>query len=146
MLPGTSFSDDLFRKDTPKDRKSCREKREVRRSHGLIRSKDKPVKDTKDGWKLSVSREELKQLQTEDETLVEVRKASQEGAVKRGKEFFWRDGLLYYRCHSGTDSQMDQKCRRAVSHLAHTVPTAGHLGRKKNYPQILLANSFQGCG
>ena len=41
-LPGASFSEDLFGKENlGKVKKSRREKREIRRRHGLIRAKDK---------------------------------------------------------------------------------------------------------
>ena len=68
---GASFSEDLFRKENLRVKKSRRERREVRRNHGLIRAKDKPGGVKRGDWELSVSRAELQQLQEEDETLAE---------------------------------------------------------------------------
>ena len=143
---GSSFSDDLFRRKNLRVRKTRRQKREARKVHGLIRAKDRSgksrVRDKKD-WESIVSRAELEQLQREDESLAEVRKACEEGVVKRGRKYLWRDGLLYCRHReSGSEVEMEQivlpwKCRKTVLHLAHTVPTAGHLGRKKTASRIL---------
>ena len=138
------FSNDLFIKKNPKVRKSRREKREARKDHGLIRAKDKPGmrEKTAGDWNLPISKSEVQQLQERDDTLAEVRRACQESTARRGKEFLWRDGLLYCRSSSEKNSEgeqivLPQKCRKAVLHIAHTIPTAGHLGRKKTTNRIL---------
>lgn len=62
----------------------------------LVRAKDKASEDRSAVWNLQVSRAELQQLQEQDESLEDMRKASREGIVRRGKRFLWREGLQSY--------------------------------------------------
>jgi len=55
-----------------------------------------------------------------------------------------REGLVYSRRVPAKRDQMAveqivllKECRRTVFHIAHIIPTAGHLGRKKTAEQIL---------
>jgi len=67
------------------------------------------------------------------------------GNVKfAGEGFFMREGLVYSRRVPAKRDQMAveqivllKECRRTVFHIAHIIPIAGHLGRKKTAEQIL---------
>ena len=58
-----------------------------------------------------------------------------DSALEKEAEFFHRAGT-YYRNRKLRGEIMEQlvlpgACRDAVLHMAHAIPMAGHLGRKK---------------
>ena len=81
----------------------------------------------------------MKILQATDPTLGEVRAAVKTHESSEGVGFFYKDGLLMKRWvprgHSKEDMTIEQlvlpmKCRSKVLELAHSIPLAGHLGKK----------------
>ena len=96
---------------------------------------------------LASSAEELRASQEADPTLVAVREAVSGAEDDRSSNYFKKDGLLYHRRKhaaggAGEDSAVEQlvlpkKFRKAVLNLAHSVPTAGHLGKRKTADRIL---------
>ena len=92
----------------------------------------------------------LQQLQDTDETLEVVR----DGVDQLSKPFFREGGLLYQKWEprdKGEPKPLSQlvlpkECRQKLAHsskcleLAHSIPLAGHLGRKKTY--ACLAQRF----
>ena len=99
------------------------------------------------GHLLEVSREDLVELQRSDEYLDQVWRQVQEspeGKISRGG-FFLKDGVLYRRWVpvGGEDWReveqlvLPQQCHRAVLELAHSIPLAGHLGKKKTARRVL---------
>ena len=144
-LVGSSFSEELFQKGKEqRQRLTRKQKRQERHRYGLVRAKDKPGSRGKGDGSLNITRGELQHLQETDETLDTVWKAV-EGKTVDAAGYFKRDGLLY-RCWvpRGQEEVMavDQivlpkKCRNTVLHIAHTIPSAGHLGKKKTAGRIL---------
>ena len=97
---------------------------------------------------LDISADQLKSLQDEDESLQHARAvADGTPTAAAGEEFFRRDGLIYrnYRPpgrHSLDEDSIEQlvlpkECRAAVLQLAHDIPMAGHLGKKKTSDRVL---------
>jgi len=110
-----------------------RQKRERKREHGHSRAQEWQ------GWEFFP--EEVQRLQREDETLKEVREATAETALGQEPEFFQRDGTLY-RNRKLRDETVEQlvlpkACRDPVLQMAHAIPMAGHLGRKKTTERVL---------
>jgi len=135
---GSSFAEDLFQGEgRQKPHLTRKQKREERHRHGLVRAKDRPGSRGGVDGPPGVTWTELHRLQEEDETLSGARNAV-EGKTVNFANFFRRDGLLYRRwVPRGKEDMMavDQivlpkKCRNSALHVAHTVPTAGHLGKK----------------
>ena len=100
------------------------------------------------GSRLNISAEELQVLQNEDGSLQRAREIA-EGtpSTTAGEKYFRRDGLIY-RLYSPTGSVDDDAraieqlvlptpCRQTVLELAHDIPMAGHLGRKKTVDRVL---------
>ena len=144
---GKEWSDDIFlQRREDKKRKPRSQKREKRRQHGLVRAKDKPgdVKKVLDQT-LDFGREELSRQQEQDETLAAVRERSQQQSKPGEQGFFRREGIIYRRWippqkekEMGVDQIVLPKiCRRSILRIAHTLPTAGHLGQKKTAERIL---------
>ena len=73
-----------------------------------------------------------------------VRAAARGEVNSAGQNFVERDGLVYRRWVPPTQDEemaveqivLPKECRRTVLHLAHTIPIAGHLGRKKTAKRI----------
>ena len=96
---------------------------------------------------LNISAEQIRTLQQEDPTLEHARQIAEgECSAIAGWKFFKRDGLLYRRYHkpgnSDTSTGVEQlvlptTCRQPVMQLAHDIPMAGHLGRRKTAERIL---------
>ena len=85
-------------------------------------------------------------MQATSNSLEAVRKAAQGEVGTAGGGFFKRDGIIYRRwTPPGLDegeASIDQlvlpaSCRKAVLQLAHAIPLAGHMGRKKTAQRIL---------
>ena len=127
--PGSGFDDDLFGRYRPRRTMTRQEKRSERRAFG-----------EKQEWDLDWNADDLKKMQQEDNSLEEARRKAD-----RDSEFLWKDGLLYRegKWKLAGDLQvtlqlvLPQRCRKAVIRLAHEVPLAGHLGRKKTTDRIL---------
>ena len=94
-----------------------------------------------------VSPEELRRLQDADESLSRPRSIA-DGApsAAAGENFFRQDGLLYRRysppgadsdAHDNEQLVLPTELRPTVLKLAHDVPMAGHLGKKKTTDRIL---------
>ena len=117
-----------------------REKREARHQHGLVRAKDPPKQQPEILKGLGVDKKRLQQLQEIDETLSGVR----ELAEQPFQLFVRRDKLLFRKWeHRGTPGRgetmqlvLPRDCRQGALELAHSIPLAGHLGRKKTYAQL----------
>ena len=142
---GSTFQDDLFMHRPARARLKRREKRLARHQHGLVRAKDSG-KSHKVALTLPVSHDELKAMQEQDETLKTACELSQQTTTTQ-HPFLQREGLLYRRWmpkNTGQNSTKElvdqlvlpQQCRQRVMTLAHSIPLAGHLGRKKTYRRI----------
>ena len=120
---GGRFVDELFLLSNERLRKTQKEKRE-RRKHGLERAKDQ--------WRP----EELRQLQETNDTIA---------GVAEGVGFFKWEGSLYHRwlLHGQPEgSEIEQlvlpkQCQRPLLELAHAIPLAGYLGKKKTASRIM---------
>lgn len=75
-----------------------------------------------------------------------MRKAAQGEASTAGRGFYKEGGLIYRRWippgRDGEDMAVDQlvlpvQCRKSVLKVAHEIPFAGHMGRKKTAERIL---------
>ena len=123
---------------TPKPTLTRSQKRENRRRFRLEQGEREPC--------LNIAAAELRALQEEDPTLHHARSVA-DGAptAGAGEEFVRRDGLLYRRYTppgNGEDTAVEQlilptQCRAAVLRLAHDIPLAGHLGKKKTADRVL---------
>ena len=145
---GGTFDSDLFMEGNVKVKQTRDQKRKERRKHGLVRAKDRSkTKQVNSEGELTMDGEELRRLQNDDDTLTSVRKtaAGKTDSEPDGTGFFERDGLLYRRwvpvgeCMERHRDQivLPKKCRLTVLHLAHTIPFAGHLGKKKTAMKVL---------
>ena len=145
---GTRFDPDIFQGSTAKKLKQTRsQKRQDRHNAGLERAKDLPREGTVVGSKLSASREELQSQQATDESLAGMRSHAQNeskwGSRISGGKVFWKDGLLWHQWRpKGQEDWVDHlvlphSYRKEVLELAHCIPLAGHLGRKKTTSRIL---------
>ena len=126
---GGSFTDDLYVEPVQKRRLTRRERREERRSHGLVRAKDQQMASqntTADG--LPATPPKLRKLQETHESLAKVTKVP---------GYFQRDGIMYrYWAPRGQEEEevveqviLPKQCRRPVLALVHTIPLRGHLQR-----------------
>ena len=130
--PPFNFDLKLFESATPRVRKTRRARREVRRAY---QSQDVQ----------SLSREELIELQRGDDTLATIRENLKPSTEAERGDFYEEDGLLYRRwIPQGHGEEMEvrqlvlpQQCRSTVLTLAHSIPLAGHLGRKKTADRVL---------
>ena len=114
------------------------QKREDRRRYRLEIGADPEI---------NISAEEICTLQEADVSLQHAR-AVADGAptAAAGERFFRREGLLYRRyappgANDDTDSieqlVLPTTCRPTILKLAHNIPMAGHLGKKKTADRIL---------
>ena len=94
-----------------------------------------------------VSPEELRKLQHDDDSLCQQREIA-EGAssAAAGENFFYRDGLLYRQysppgvnnsAHDIEQLVVPAQLRPPILRLAHNIPMAGHLVKKKTADRIL---------
>ena len=92
---------------------------------------------------LDVTVQELQKLQETDESLERPHSiADGTPTAAAGEEFFLRDGILYRNSGPGGIPGLEQlvlprQLRPVVLKLAHDIPMAGHLGRKKTTDRIL---------
>eukprot|EP00731_Ephydatia_muelleri_P014418 Em0008g138a len=85
--------------------------------------------------------EGLVRLQREDKTLKDIRDVAADAVLEKEAEFFHRDGT-YYRNRKLKGEIVEQlvlpeACRDPVLHMAHAIPMAGHVGRKKTTERVL---------
>ena len=141
--PLSTLDDDLFSASRERPSLTRREKRKERHHHGLERAKDRPKPQTTVTTGVGVTREHLQQLQDTDETLADAR----EQADQPSKPFVREDGLLFHKrelrkLHGESETEtvmqlvLPRSCRQRVLELAHSIPLAGHLGRKKTYARL----------
>ena len=118
------LADDLFLQVKPKQHASKSQKREDAQTYSSIVNCTHPL----DGGAAKLS-----ELQHSDQTLETARSAADE----KSKGFFWEDGLLYRMWTPEKDDEpvqqlaLPQQYRQSVLKTAHSIPMAGHLGRKK---------------
>ena len=99
-----------------------------------------------DRHELDITSEELKVLQATDPSLGDVRSAVKMQESAEGVGFYYKDGLLFRRwVPHGRDREdmaveqlvLPKSCRGTVMGLAHSIPLAGHLGKKKTTDRVL---------
>ena len=146
---GARLDDDFFEQRPSQRHPTRREKWAARYAHGLVRAKDsrrqrEAVLDRPQAW----AQLDLKKLQDEDPSLQGVCSQTGENAEST-HPFFREEGLLYRKWQPksvgelGDDAYIQQlvlphSCRQQVLTLAHSVPLAGHLGRKKTFKRLAL--------
>ena len=94
---------------------------------------------------LGVDEKDLRELQLEDETLGAVRESAKLPSNAGNYWFYEEDGLLYRHWHPREEGEelgieqliIPKQHREAVLRLAHEIPLAGHLGKKKTVERIL---------
>ena len=94
---------------------------------------------------LGVDEKDLRELQLEDETLGAVRESAKQPSNAGNYWFYEEDGLLYRHWHPREEGEelgieqliISKQHREAVLRLAHEIPLAGHLGKKKTVERIL---------
>ena len=94
---------------------------------------------------LGVDEKDLRELQLEDETLGAVRESAKQPSKAGNYWFYEEDGLLYRHWHPREEGEefgieqliVPKQHREAVLRLAHEIPLAGHLGKKKTVERIL---------
>ena len=141
-VPGSSFAEELFvRRKADRSKLTRWQRREARHHHGLGRAKDSRQPRGEVDQSLGISGEELRRLQEADPTLAKIRAAARGEVNSAGPNFV---ELVYRRWVPPTqDEEMAveqivllKECRRTVLHLAHAIPIAGHLGRKKTANRV----------
>jgi len=144
-VPGSRFAEELFGgRKSDRAKLTRRQRRKERHRHGLERAKDSRQPRREVDRSLGISGAELRRLQEADPTLATIRAAARGEVNSAGPNFVERDGLVYRRwVPPAQDEEMaveqivlPKECRRTVLHLAHTIPIAGHLGKKKTVKRI----------
>ena len=136
--PFTGLDDALFQASRNRPHQTRRQKRaeRQRRAEAMRDELDHP---------LNITRQELKELQEGDESLRPAWEQVRTVSLGEGNMFFVREGLLYRRWSpvgAGEDREVEQlvlpqQCRESVLRLAHSIPLAGHLGKRKTADRIL---------
>ena len=93
---------------------------------------------------LDLNMGDLRKLQQEDETLATIRAAADGESNAAGDGFYRKEGIFYRKwTPPGRDESLEVhqlvlplQCRRAVLHLAHQIPLAGHLGKSKTADRV----------
>ena len=122
-----NFADDVFVGERVKEQKSRSEKRKSRYDHARVQR-------TGEG-EINLTKEELRKLQDDDQTIQGLRK-------KKADQVVERDGLWYHlwakKQQPGHVEQLllPKPYREVVCKLAHSVPMAGHLGRDKTISRV----------
>ena len=136
--PFTGLDDALFQASRNRPHKTRRQKRAERQRRAEV------MRDELD-HPLNITRQELKELQEGDESLRPAWEQARTVSLGEGNMFFVREGLLYRRWSpvgAGEDRGVEQlvlpqQCRESVLRLAHSIPLAGHLGKRKTADRIL---------
>ena len=138
---GATFDEELFSGGQERVKLSRSQKRANRETF----SQGKEEESTYPCHPLDLTSAEVRRLQQEDESLVEVRKAARGEASSAGAGFFEKEGLVYRRWvppgRDGEDMAVEQlvlprQCRGTVMQLAHTIPLAGHMGKTKTGQRV----------
>ena len=135
-LPGAAFHQDLFTGGRSRKVPTRSQKRERKKEH----SEHGPTW-AQEYQKWEFGPEEIQRLQREDETLKDIWDVAADAALEKEAEFFHRDGT-YYRNRKLKGEIVEQlvlpeACRDPMLHMAHAIPMAGHLGRKKTTERVL---------
>ena len=138
--PFSILDADLFEEARVRQTLTRREKRVTRHQHGLIRAKDLPRYMRRDAEVVDVNKKALQQMQETDETL----EVARDGVNQPTKPFFKEEDLLYWKWETRdkeetepvTQLVLPKECRQKALGLAHSIPLAGHLGRKKTYARL----------
>ena len=144
-LPFRALDESLFSSTRPQKKYLTRsQKRENNRSRSTPAS-DPPTTEVEQP--LGISAAEFQKLQETDHTLMHTRQvAGGQRSTIAGSGFFFRNGLLYRNYQPPGNTTIDDateqlvlpvQCRKPVLHLAHSIPLAGHLGRRKTASRIL---------
>ena len=150
LSPFSTLDDELFGPVATRTRLTRREKRNARHAHNLVRARDqRKQSNLESNPSLTVPQGDMKQLQENDISLGAIRDKIKKSTCDDPIEFFEEDGLIYRRWQpkgrgsAQQDKQthiqqfvLPQECRQQVLTLAHSVPLAGHLGRKKTYMRL----------
>ena len=139
-----NFDDSVFAPAGPSKPSLTRaQKRENRRQHRYATE----ATDCRQPDTLDVTPEELRRLQDNDESLARPRMiADGASGAATDEKFFRKDGLIYRRytlpgsdddAHKITQLVLPTQLRPVVLKLAHDIPMAGHLGRKKTTDRVL---------
>ena len=159
------LDESLFTKGQERQKKSRREKRMDKKRRFQLETEpedDREEDEAKELEKkseiqkheLDITTDELKNLRALDPTLGEIRSVVKVHESTEGVGFFYQDGLLYKRwiplhLQRGLASKREnrnmtveqlvlpKKCRRKVMEMAHSIPLAGHLGKKKTTDRVL---------
>ena len=128
---GAGFHEDLFRAGRNWPRLTRREKRAQKQRW----RQDNPPNP------LGISREQLREMQKTDNTLKPV---WSEVSIGSSTSFFHKDGILYRKGKGRTPSGEEvehlvfpARLRRTALELAHSIPLAGHLGKRKTGQRLL---------
>ena len=91
----------------------------------------------RDAEVVDMNKKALQQMQETDETL----EVARDGVNQPTKPFFKEEDLLYRKWEPRDKEEIEpvtqlvlpKECRQKALRLAHSIPLAGHLGRKKTY-------------
>ena len=137
---GNSFDNDIFVLGKEKVKLTRGDKRKLRQQYW------KQDEEKLDKHVLELSLATLKELQEQDELLLNIHKYADRSPSLMTSKFYHHDGLLYRRWTQPgrDDGDMDVKqlvllkaCRRKVMELAHEILLAGHMGKEKTRRRIL---------
>ena len=146
---GKELSEGLFEGGRSRTRLTRRQKCQGRREHEAKEAvvevtSPAPVIDI-----LEISAAELRAHQEADPTLTAAREASGtvegKGNGDRVSRYYRRNGLLYHQAPAGNGNEVEgveqlvlpRQCRKTVLTTAHSIPLAGHLGKRKTADRIL---------
>ena len=140
-----NFDDSLFPSAGPSKRYLTRSQK--RANNRSLTAKDSSPTTLPLDQSLDISTTELQEIQEDDHTLTHARQvADGKPSTAAGIGFFRREGILYRKYQppgtTNEDDATDQlvlpiQCRQSVLQLAHNIPLAGHLGRRKTASRIL---------
>ena len=135
------LADDVFEDHPTRLRLSMQDKRRARHKWGLVRAKDpKRRGEEESDLSLGIYRQVLHQMQEEDEMLQEVQRIAGELPSSTPQSFFRQDGLLHRQWRPpelDSEQDVDQLVLpKGILKLSHSIPLAGHLGRKKTLRRV----------
>ena len=136
---GSEFDDDLFPLTTDSGRAH------LSRSQKTCCKMPAPFATERLQQQLDNSSAELRELQGQDPSLEDARTATTEEGCSVTARYFTRNGLLYHHWlqkrirpkESPEQLVVPKKLRKPILELAHQIPLAGHLGKKKTAKRIL---------
>ncbi len=125
----------------PKPRKSRRQKKQAKFEYNALRLPEESVCNLTPQIQLPIN---ISQLQQKDASLaVCLEKATQENAGQEltndmGEHYLFKQGILYRQIGSVKQLVVPQDAREVILHLGHSIPWAGHLGKKKTTARIKI--------